>query len=186
MLLARRRLASHCPQVAERWRQSDANGPTTVTSAVCPLPGASAREISCPMVAIQQVAAAIITRDRRVLVTRRAPEQKMAGLWEFPGGKLEAGETVQTCIVRELMEELGITCEADDVLATNLHVYPGGAIELIGIRVRIISGALQLSVHDEARWVGSSELLALELAPADIPIAETVRTLLANQPTGAG
>ncbi len=138
------------------------------------------------MTSIQQVAAAIVIRDETVLVTRRAPGQKMAGLWEFPGGKLEDGENVQACIVRELKEELGIACEAGEVLATSLHAYVGGAIELIGIRVQWTGGNMQLSVHDEARWVGSSALLALELAPADIPIAKAVCAVLANQTTDVG
>lgn len=133
----------------------------------------------------QQVAAAIITRHDRVLVTRRAPGQKLAGLWEFPGGKLEPGETVQDCIVRELAEELGVASLAGEVLARNLHTYPGGAIELVAVRVHMAGDAMQLSVHDEARWVGAAGLLILDLAPADIPIAETVCALLANNTTSA-
>ena len=129
----------------------------------------------------QSVAAAIIVQHDQVLVTRRARGQKMAGLWEFPGGKLEPGETAATCIVRELAEELGIAAEAGEVLATNLHRYPGGAIELIGIRVRIASEKWTLTVHDAARWVGAADLLSLDLAPADGPIAEAVCALLARQ-----
>lgn len=91
------------------------------------------------MLVPKDVAAAIAIRGNRVLVTRRAPGQKLAGVWEFPGGKLEAGETPQTCIVRELFEELSIACEADEVLTQNLHTYPGGAINLIAVRVRMAS-----------------------------------------------
>jgi len=109
----------------------------------------------------------------------------MAGRWEFPGGKLEPGETIEACIVRELAEELAITCRVGDVLVTNLHTYPGGAIELIGIKVHLTSETWKLSVHDEARWVGSDELLTLDLAPADIPIAQAVCTQLANNTKSA-
>jgi 8-oxo-dGTP diphosphatase len=118
------------------------------------------------------VAAAIILRQDRVLVARRAPGQKMAGLWEFPGGKIEPGETVQSCIVRELYEELAITGHAGPVLTTNLHRYPGGAINLIAVHFDMTGDGWQLSVHDEVDWVNLDTLLDLELAPADIPIAE--------------
>lgn len=137
------------------------------------------------MCAPKDVAAAIAIQDNRVLVTRRAPGQKLAGVWEFPGGKLEADETPQACIVRELLEELSITCEAYEVLTQNLHSYPGGAINLIAVRVRIASDDWQLSVHDEARWVSATELMDLDLAPADIPIAETVISTLLRAPAGA-
>lgn len=131
--------------------------------------------INRPVDRPRHVAAAIIIRDDRVLVTRRGPGQKMAGLWEFPGGKLEAGETVQACIVRELAEELSVSCVAGDVFIENLHIYDGIAINLIGVHVTLASDHLELSVHDEARWVGPDELLQLDLAPADRPIAQKLR-----------
>lgn len=99
----------------------------------------------------------------------------MAGLWEFPGGKVETGETVQACIVRELAEELCLSCAAGEVFVENLHAYDGGVINLIAVHVTLTSDSWQLSVHDEARWVGPDELLQLGLAPADIPIAEKLR-----------
>ena len=130
------------------------------------------------MPSTQPVAAAIVVKGDQVLVTRRALGQKMGGFWEFPGGKIEPGETAAVCIVRELAEELGIVAEAGEVLMKNLHRYPGGAIELIGIQVRIACENWTLTVHDEARWVGAAELLSLDLAPADRPIAEAVCALL--------
>lgn len=130
------------------------------------------------MLVAQKVAAAIILKQGHVLVTRRALGQKLAGFWEFPGGKLEPGETLGACIERELAEELGIDGEAGEVIATNVHIYPAGAIELIAIHVRIATESFKLAVHDEARWVTGGELLSLELAPADVPIADTVCALL--------
>lgn len=122
----------------------------------------------------KDVAAAIIQRDDRVFVTRRGPDQAMAGLWEFPGGKVEPGETVQACIVRELAEELDIACEAGAEFMRNLHVYPGGSINLIAVHVRMTGESWELRVHDEARWVPVSELETLNLAPADVPIARAL------------
>ncbi len=133
----------------------------------------------------QDVAAAIILRHGRVLVTRRAPGQKMAGYWEFPGGKLEPEESVQTCIERELAEELALECVAGRVLVTNRHTYPGGTINLIGVEVQLVSEAWQLRVHDEARWVEGAELMGLQLAPADVAIAEVVYTLLERGEAGS-
>ena len=121
---------------------------------------------------MKQVAAAIACHKGKVLVTRRAAGQKLAGFWEFPGGKLEPGEDVQTCIVRELEEELGVTSTADKVLSVSEYTYPGGAISLIAVKVSLHSSDFTLTVHDEYGWKAPEELLALNLAPADIPIAK--------------
>jgi 8-oxo-dGTP diphosphatase len=123
---------------------------------------------------MKQVAAAIAFRDGAVLVTRRAPGQKLEGYWEFPGGKLEPGETAQKCIVRELLEELGAHVEAGEVIAESAYEYPGGAINLIAIRVEVMSSQFHLSVHDGLEWVSPENLLQLKLAPADIAIAEEI------------
>lgn len=120
------------------------------------------------------VAAAIVVEDGRVLVTRRAAGQSLAGLWEFPGGKIESEETPQHCIVRELAEELNITVVAGDVLCENVFQYPGGAINLIAVETEIESGSIALTVHDDFKWLMPSDLLSVSLAPADIPIARTI------------
>jgi 8-oxo-dGTP diphosphatase len=127
------------------------------------------------MADVPEVAAAIVIRNGRVLVTRRAPGQKMAGLWEFPGGKVEPGETVQACIVRELAEELGIAAVAGEVLTRNLHHYPGGAIDLVAVLVTIDARPLVFSVHDAACWATAADLAGLDLAPADVPIARLLQ-----------
>lgn len=118
------------------------------------------------------VAAAIAVRDGCVLVTRRAQGQNLAGLWEFPGGKLEANETVQACIVREIREELGVEATAGRVIAESIYEYPGGMIKLIAVAVELLSQDLQLTVHDAFDWLEPAQLLLLDLAPADIPIVE--------------
>ena len=125
---------------------------------------------------VKQVAAAIVERDGRILVTRRGPGEHLAGSWEFPGGKLEPGETPQACIVRELAEELCVTVTAGEIIVESLHEYPGGAINLIAVATRLEGDALSLTVHDAAEWLEPHELLDLALAPADVPIAlELVR-----------
>lgn len=121
---------------------------------------------------MKQVAAAIAVKDGLILVTRRGPGEKLEGFWEFPGGKLEEGETVQECIVRELYEELSVRCEAGEIIAESIYEYPGGAITLIGVSVALMNDVLELSVHDAFDWVLPAQLLELNLAPADVAIAE--------------
>jgi 8-oxo-dGTP diphosphatase len=120
------------------------------------------------------VAAAIIRRENSVFVTRRGPNEKMATLWEFPGGKLEANESPQDCIVRELAEELSILASAGKVLLESSHDYPDVTVNLIAVEVEMLGDQFELTVHDEAKWVEIGALLELNLAPADIPIAEAL------------
>jgi 8-oxo-dGTP diphosphatase len=121
---------------------------------------------------LRAVAAAIAISGGKVLVTRRSPGQNLAGFWEFPGGKLEDEEDVGTCIVRELLEELGVTSSAGEVITTSEYTYQGGAISLIAIAVELHSHDFRLAVHDDHAWIAPEELLSLNQAPADIPIAK--------------
>lgn len=107
-----------------------------------------------------------------ILLTRRAAGQKLAGYWEFPGGKLEPGEDPQSCIERELEEELGVQARAREEVIRSTYRYSGGAIELIAIRVDIASTDFTLTVHDAVEWVSKDELLEMKLAPADVAVAE--------------
>jgi len=123
---------------------------------------------------MRQVAAALIIRGNRILIARRAPTQKHAGLWEFPGGKQEDGETIQQCLEREMREEFGVTCTALHIFMESPYVYAQGAINLVGIITELHQEQLILSVHDAVAWVAISELLAYALSAADIPIAEAL------------
>lgn len=120
------------------------------------------------------VAAAVVHLNGKILITRRAPGEKLAGMWEFPGGKLEQEETAQECITRELREELGVESVAGEIFISTTYTYPGGTIELIAIVVKLQSTQFTLQVHDLFEWVQPQELLRYELAPADIPIAEEI------------
>ncbi|MDG2004877.1 MAG: NUDIX domain-containing protein, partial [Novosphingobium sp.] len=97
---------------------------------------------------MKQVAAAIAIRDGLVLVTRRGPGENLEGCWEFPGGKLEPGETPQECIVRELAEELGARASAGEIITQSIYDYPGGAINLIAVEVTLHETDFELTVHD--------------------------------------
>lgn len=123
---------------------------------------------------MKQVTAAIIIEDNKVLLTRRAPGEKLAGMWEFPGGKVESNESLQECVIRELKEELSLNVETDKIITRSVYNYDHGQFEIIAIRVTVIDGELQLSVHDKVTWVPFNELLSYDLLPADIPIAKAI------------
>lgn len=120
---------------------------------------------------MKDVTAAIIIEDEKVFLARRAPGDKFAGRWEFPGGKLEADETPEECLRRELFEEFGLETEVKEFYAENTYEYPQGSIRLLAYKVRIIRGDISLTVHDQYRWVMLKDLLNFNLLPADIPIA---------------
>lgn len=121
---------------------------------------------------IIRVLAAVIQRGSRYLVCRRPAHKRHGGLWEFPGGKVEPGETLEEAARREVEEELGVsvTQVSDPVYAAR---DPGSAflIEFTPIRV---SGLPQALEHDEIRWVTIEDLGSLELAPADARFAVTL------------
>ncbi len=123
---------------------------------------------------MKEVTAAIIAREGRILLLRRAPGQKHAGFWEFPGGKTEPGETPQDCLARELWEELGITGQVGAHVMDSPYEYPGGAINLRAYRFCWQGGELCLSVHDAAAWCLPCELPTYALTPADIPVAQAL------------
>jgi 8-oxo-dGTP diphosphatase len=120
---------------------------------------------------MKTVTAAIIVRDKKVLLTRRGPTEKLAGYWEFPGGKVETGESLADCLRRELQEELGVEADIGEVLAESEYHYDHGSFLLIGMYASLASNNLTLTVHDQADWVPINELLSYQLAPADIPLA---------------
>lgn len=123
---------------------------------------------------MQTVTAAIIRDGEKVLLTRRAAGEHLAGQWEFPGGKAHEGETPEACLARELEEELALACSIGDKVAESEYHYDHGAFNIVAYEAEIRSGDLTLSVHDRSEWVAVDALLDYELAPADIPIAEAV------------
>ena len=120
------------------------------------------------------VTAAIIRDGENILVVRRGPKEKLAGFWEFPGGKVEHPETLQECLERELFEELDIATKVTDVIAVSDYTYENGAIKLVALEAEILHGEISLSVHDKLRWLPARDILDLKLAPADIPIARAL------------
>lgn len=107
----------------------------------------------CSNIAMIQVVAAILERDGRILICRRRPEQAHPLKWEFPGGKVEPGETPEAALTRELEEELGIGQAAGAEITRYFYTYPGkNPIELIFYRVKSFTGEPQNLVFHEMRW----------------------------------
>jgi len=121
------------------------------------------------------VTAAIIINQNQILLARRKIGQKLEGYWEFPGGKIEQNETPQSCLERELLEELNVVAKAGEIIAESIYEYSHGAIKLIAIETILLSNKIQLSVHDKVEWVPLKDICNFKLAPADIPIAKQLK-----------
>ncbi|PSO87603.1 MAG: 8-oxo-dGTP diphosphatase MutT [Cyanobacteria bacterium QS_3_48_167] len=107
----------------------------------------------------KQIGVAVIWNERgQILIDRRRPEGLMGGMWEFPGGKIEANETVQDCIKREIREELAIEIEVEEHLITIDHAYTHFRVTLNVHHCRYLSGEPQPLVCDEIRWVTLEEI----------------------------
>ncbi|MEA5582497.1 8-oxo-dGTP diphosphatase MutT [Nodularia harveyana UHCC-0300] len=102
--------------------------------------------------------AVIWNEDQQILIDRRLPEGVMGGLWEFPGGKLEPGETIEECIQREIKEELGIEIEVGKHLITIDHTYTHLRVTLTVHHCRLITGIPQALECDAICWVNLDEL----------------------------
>lgn len=120
-----------------------------------------------------EVAAAIIRDERgRILIARRRAGKAQAGMWEFPGGKLEAGETPEACLRRELREEMNIEIRPTEFFGVNDHNYGAVTIRLIAWLAAFVGGEVRLTDHDEFRWAECGELGEYTWAPADVPFVE--------------
>lgn len=118
--------------------------------------------------ALRYVVAALIVRDDEILICQRRPDQPMALQWEFPGGKIEAGETPEEALIRELNEELGINATIGKKVIRIRHNYRhGGAVDLQFFAVHEFSGELQNVIFQQMRWVKPAELPDYEFLAAD-------------------
>jgi 8-oxo-dGTP diphosphatase len=121
------------------------------------------------------VTAAILVKGSDVLLARRPSGDRLAGYWELPGGKVEAGETPEQCLARELSEECGIEAAIGPLFAESTYRYPHALIHLLAFWVDRWSGELVLRAHDDHRWVAPRAAEQLTLAPADVPILARLR-----------
>ncbi|WP_227793371.1 8-oxo-dGTP diphosphatase MutT [Paenibacillus guangzhouensis] len=122
------------------------------------------------------VGAAIIENEAgEILIARRKPGKSQAGLWEFPGGKIESGESIVACIRRELMEELQIDVDIGSYFGTHEHQYETANIRLIAYKVSYLQGEIRLIDHDAYCWVRREVLHTIAFAPADVQFVQMLQ-----------
>lgn len=120
-----------------------------------------------------EVVAAILKKDNKILIARKKQGKSLAGYWEFPGGKIEKGETPEESLKRELMEEMNIKIEMLEYVGESIYDYGNNTvINLKGFLAEIIEGDITLIDHDKYLWVTVDEAKSYKLAPADIPLLE--------------
>ena len=117
-----------------------------------------------------RVVAGVVMDSGQVMIARRLGRLRMGGLWEFPGGKVEAGESDEVALVRELREELNIVVAVHEFLGESIHDDGRGPVKLVAYRCTHVSGELMLQDHDAVRYVYPNEFGEYEFAPADVPL----------------
>lgn len=127
------------------------------------------------------VGVAIIWDGEQILIDRRLPTGSLGGLWEFPGGKVEPGESIAACIAREVQEELALTVEVGDRLIAIQHDYLDFTVELVAHHCRYLGGEPQPLSCDEIRWVTVAELANYPLPPANGAIVEALQTFVTTR-----
>ena len=126
-----------------------------------------------PMCAIE-VVAAVILHEGRILATQRGYGE-WKDWWEFPGGKMEAGETPEEALVREILEELSTEISVDEFLCTVEYDYPKFSLTMHCYLCSLLTEALHLNEHEAAKWLTLDELDCVEWLPADLKVIEALK-----------
>jgi 8-oxo-dGTP diphosphatase len=124
-----------------------------------------------------RVVAAVIERDGKILACRRAPHKSLAGLWEFPGGKVEAGETDEVALAREIREELGVEITVGEFIAESVAPAGEAMIHLNAYWAQTnVVGEVSSTDHDRMEWLSPKDVSDYEWAPADVPLLSELDT----------
>lgn len=122
-----------------------------------------------------KVVAAILEKEDKILIAKKREGKPLAGLWEFPGGKIEEGETPEESLIRELMEEMNIKVRVNEYVGESIYDYGDGkVISLKGFTAEIVEGDIKLTDHDEYKWVTLEEICNYRIAPADISLISKI------------
>lgn len=116
------------------------------------------------------VACAIIELEGKVLAAQRSATMSLPLKWEFPGGKIEVGETADECLIRELREELGVSVHIGAALSPATHGYPDFTVTLYPFTCRMAGGLITMHEHHALQWIEPQRLPELDWAAADLPV----------------
>ncbi len=130
------------------------------------------------------VACAVIERDGLVLAAQRSAVMSLPLKWEFPGGKLEDGESWEECLQRELREEMGVGVTVGEALSPCTHSYPDFTVTLYPFRCSLEAGEITLHEHAAICWLLPERLCELDWAEADLPVIEEYRERYNSELTG--
>jgi len=117
-----------------------------------------------------EVVAAVVVRGGKYMIARRAAGKHLAGYWEFPGGKIEEGETPEESLQREMREEFDVHAEIGEYLGDNIHDYGSKVVRLMAYKASVDEVIHQSTDHDLIDWVEFSQMGEYQLAPADVPL----------------
>ncbi|NJJ37837.1 (deoxy)nucleoside triphosphate pyrophosphohydrolase [Paenibacillus sp. 7028] len=126
------------------------------------------------------VTAAIIMDAEKVLITKRRDEGSTSGLWEFPGGKTEGHESLEQCLRREIKEELNINIRVRKYFRESVFQSEKATYRIMAFFAKLISGDIQLNVHDEAKWVDIADLNQYSFLPADVTFVQSLQKRLSK------
>lgn len=123
-----------------------------------------------------EVAAGLIVKGGQILIARRRRNVHLGGLWEFPGGKRKPGESFEACLIREAMEELGLTIAVHEQIASAEHSDAERRIRLRFYRCTVLAGEPRPLGCEECRWVTPAQISAYSFPPADKPLVRQIAT----------